>query len=167
MTGWQLDVGASESTIPDSAASTGRSLPDDHVRFLRDNNGGGDYGFDTRTLAAEFFLLSWVAWYMNMWALLTRLKWLAPMVYDVVTRDMGFIAFCWSSRTAPMLLHHSLGSLTLAEYPPGFSPLGKHYEDYESPVAHCSGCSGPCNRSRLGCIVSRRSLSSGCGGFLD
>jgi hypothetical protein len=38
MTGWQLDVGASESTIPDSAASTGRSLPDDHVRFLRDSN---------------------------------------------------------------------------------------------------------------------------------
>jgi uncharacterized membrane protein YidH (DUF202 family) len=71
-------------------------------------------------IIAEFFLLSWVAGYMNMWAVFTRLKRLDPTAYEVVTREMGFFAFCWSSRTAPILLHDSLGSLTLAEYPPSF-----------------------------------------------
>jgi hypothetical protein len=72
------------------------------------------------TIIGEFLLLSWVAWYLNMWALFTRLKRLDPGAYDVATREMGFIAFCWSSRTAPILLHDSLSSLTLAKYPPGF-----------------------------------------------
>jgi hypothetical protein len=71
-------------------------------------------------MIVEFFLLSCIAWYMNMWALLTRLKRLDLMAYDVVTREMGFIAFCWSSGTIPVMLHRSLGSLTLADYPPGF-----------------------------------------------
>jgi hypothetical protein len=71
-------------------------------------------------IIAESFLLSWIACYVNMWAVLARLKRLNPLAYDVVTRDMGFIAFCWSSRAAPMLLHDSLRSLTLAEYPPSF-----------------------------------------------
>jgi hypothetical protein len=72
------------------------------------------------TIIAEFFMLSWIAWYVNMWAVFTRLKRLDPMAYDLATREMGFIALIWSSRSAPVLLHRSLGSLTLAEYPPGF-----------------------------------------------
>jgi hypothetical protein len=38
--GWELNAGASESSVRDAASSLGHGLPSDYVSFLHDHNGG-------------------------------------------------------------------------------------------------------------------------------
>jgi hypothetical protein len=59
-------------------------------------------------------------WYLNFMAVWHRLRRVDPQAYAWATKDMGFIAYVFSTRGAPTHLHHALAGLELDHYPVGF-----------------------------------------------
>src|SRR5579862_4546500 len=55
-------------------------------------------------------------WYLNFMTVYHRLQRVDPATYASATKDMGFIAYIWSARSAPAHLHNALATLDLAQY---------------------------------------------------
>lgn len=56
-------------------------------------------------------------WYLNFMTVYHRLRRIDPETYALATRDMGYIAFVWSRRSGPTILHNALAGLDLGQYP--------------------------------------------------
>jgi hypothetical protein len=59
-------------------------------------------------------------WYLNFMTVYHRLRRIDPEVYALATKDMGFIAFFGSTRSAPTHLHNALAGLDLDRCPASF-----------------------------------------------
>lgn len=59
-------------------------------------------------------------WYLNFMSVCHRLRRIDPQTYAWATKDMGFIAFVFSTRSSPTYLHNALAGLDLNQYPPSF-----------------------------------------------
>ena len=56
-------------------------------------------------------------WYLNFMIVYHRVRRIDPEAYARATKDMGFIAFVMSTRSAPLQLHNALARLDLERYP--------------------------------------------------
>ena len=77
-------------------------------------------GFPGNELVALTVVSILAGWYLNFMTVYHRLRRLDPQAYAWTTKDMGFIAFMASGRTAPMRLHNALGALDLDRGPASF-----------------------------------------------
>ncbi|HZS61952.1 MAG TPA: hypothetical protein VFA43_21955 [Gemmatimonadaceae bacterium] len=59
-------------------------------------------------------------WYINFMSVCHRLRRLDPRTYAWATKDMGYIAYVFSSRSSPAHLHNALAGLDLDPYPATF-----------------------------------------------
>ena len=69
--------------------------------------------FPGNTIVALIVVSVLSAWYVNFMTVYHRLRQIDPELYALATKDMGFIAFFGSGRSAPLHLHNALARLDL------------------------------------------------------